>query len=221
MLDAWQDELRKSLVGEPHHFITRSLSWTVKRHHLPESLLFDLLSAFKQDLTVRTYPTFEELRNYTRRSADPVGRLVLRLYGYENPELDALSDSICTGLQLANFCQDVGEDARRRRIYIPLSECAQFDVDPVEILDRSASPRLEKLLRFQIVRACRHLRAGIPLVRRLKGKLRISVQLFLTGGLQILDKLEKDPLLALYQRVRLTPAQKIRALQSSRKALKS
>ena len=218
-LDAWGEELRRSLGGESHHPITRALASTIRRFELSTDPLFDLLSAFRQDLTVHRFTTFDDLRDYTRRSAEPVGRLVLRLYGFQDPELDALSDSICTGLQLANFCQDVGGDARRDRIYIPLRECNQFDVDPVEILDLRSSPRLEKLLRFQIIRAYKYLRAGLPLCERLKGRFKISVRLFVLGGMQILDLLERDPLAALRLHVRLKPSQKLRALLSSLKPL--
>lgn len=216
----WRAELRSCLDGNPNHPITRALSFTVDKFSLPHQLLSDLLSAFEQDLTVTRYPTFDDLRNYTRRSADPVGRLVLRLYGCNDPELDAMSDSICTGLQLANFCQDVGEDAERNRIYIPLDECGRFDVDYVEILDRIPSPRLERLLHFQIVRAYRFLVAGLPLAERLRGRLKMTVRLFAIGGLQILDNLRLNPLLALHRRVKLSSRQRVSALLSSLRPIK-
>lgn len=163
------------------------------------------------------FPTFEYLRNYTRRSADPVGRLILRLYGYNQPELDALSDSICTGLQLANFCQDICEDSHRGRIYIPLDECIQFDVDPDEILNLNPSANLEKLLRFQIVRAYKFLQAGDLLPEKVDGNLRISVRLFIAGGMRLLANVQKDPLAALRGRVRLNAWQKLASLRSALK----
>ncbi len=219
-LESWRQELRNTLEGHPSHRITKALECTVTRFHLPPQLLFDLLDAFQQDLKINRYDTFDTLRDYTRRSADPVGRLVLRIYGYNDPEMDVLSDFICTGLQLANFCQDVGDDARRNRIYIPLDECRRFEVDPVEILDCTPSPRLEGLLRFQIVRAYKYLLAGLPLAERLEGRLKMSVRLFALGGLQILDTLERDPLAVLHRRVRLNARQKIGALLTSFNRLK-
>lgn len=219
-LAAWRQELQSGLDGHPQHRIIAALCSTVERFNLPPELLFDLLSAFEQDLTVTRFPTFDDIRDYTRRSADPVGRLVLRLYGYRDQELDALSDQICTGLQLANFCQDVRNDARRGRVYIPLDECRRFDVDPIEILDRVPSPRLERLLHFQIVRAYKFLLAGLPLAERLRGRLKMSVRLFGLGGLQILDDLRKDPLAVLYSRVRLNSRRKISALFSALKPFK-
>lgn len=219
-LDDWEAELRRGLgfEGKASHPIIRSIAYTADRFNLPTQPLFDLISAFRQDLSVNRYQTFSDLRDYTRRSADPVGRLVLRLYGHHDPELDALSDSICTGLQLANFCQDVGNDAERERIYIPLDELRQFDVDPVQILDRKPSPALEKLLHFQIVRAYKHLQAGSALPVKLAGKSRKSVQLFILGGLKILDNLQRNPLAALRGRVKLKPGQKLEMLRAAMKS---
>ena len=217
-LDDWQEELRESLTGSSRHPILRSLAYTSAKFDLPHHLFFDLLSAFRQDLTVLRYETFADLRDYSRRSADPVGRLVLRLYGYDDPGLDALSDSICTGLQLANFCQDIASDADRGRLYIPLDECRMFEVDFVHILDRKSSPALEKLLHYQIVRAYKHLQAGSGLPSRLEGKLRSSVRLFIHGGFQILANLQRDPLAALRGRVKLGAKQKWATLWSARKS---
>jgi squalene synthase HpnC len=208
-LDQWSEELQRSLEGHPGHPITRALSWTATRYSLPPNLFFDLLSAFRQDLTVHRFPSFTELRDYTRRSADPVGRLVLRLYGYAETDLDVLSDSICTGLQLANFCQDVGSDAKRDRLYLPLDECMQFGVDPDNILHGNFTPELDHLLRFQIVRAYKFLNAGASLPDKLPGKLGISVRLFLLGGLAILGQVQKNPQAALSHRVKLNSFQKL------------
>ncbi len=208
-LDNWTEELQRSLDGHPGHPITRALSWTAARYDLPPDLFFDLLSAFRQDLTVHRFASFTDLRDYSRRSADPVGRLVLRLYGYAEAELDALSDAICTGLQLANFCQDVGSDARRDRLYIPMDECMQFGVDPDDILNGNFTPALDRLLRFQIVRAYKFLNAGASLPDKLPGKLGISVRLFLLGGLAILGQVQKNPQAALSHRVKLNPFQKL------------
>jgi squalene synthase HpnC len=219
-LNEWQNDLTTALDGAAPHKILRALQHTTTRYNLPPELLFNLLSAFKQDLSTSRYETFEQVRDYTRRSADPVGRLVLRLYGYDDPELDELSDNVCTGLQLANFCQDMGDDARRGRIYIPLDECTQFDVDPVEILDCTPSTRLERLLYFQNVRAHKFLKNGLPLAEKLKGRLKISIRLFMLGGLQILENVRQNPLAALHSRITLNHGQKLRTLITSLTPLK-
>ncbi|MBU0519616.1 squalene/phytoene synthase family protein [bacterium] len=216
-LNQWQDSFQDSLNGQVDHKILRALKATIERHNLPTDLLIDLLSAFRQDLSVNRFDTFEDVRNYTRRSADPVGRLVLRLYGFDDPELDELSDHICTGLQLANFCQDIGDDAQRNRIYIPLDECKSFDVDPIEIMDCTPSARLERLLHYQNVRAYKYLTAGLPLAEKLKGRLKVTVRLFALGGLQVLENLRRDPQAALYRRVSVSSKQKLNMLVSSLK----
>jgi squalene synthase HpnC len=215
ILDDWKNSLQNALNGVPENKIFHALIATVKRHNLPHHLLFDLLKAFKQDLTTTHYDTFESVRAYTRHSADPVGRLMLRIYGYDNPQLDALSDNICTGLQLANFLQDVGEDADRGRIYIPMDECNRFDVDPNEILNKTRSVKLEHLLHYQNIRAYRFIMQGLPLADHLKGRLQKSIRLFALGGLQILENLRKDPQEALYRRVTLNAKQKRKAVISS------
>jgi squalene synthase HpnC len=218
-MDEWEQELKRALEGSPRHPIARALAWTAAKYNLPAELLFDLLSAFRQDLNVNRYGSFAELRDYTRRSADPVGRLVLRLCGDYDSELEALSDSICTGLQLANFCQDVGDDARRDRLYIPLDECALFNVDPDDLLNRNQTPQIEKLLRYQAVRAYKLLQAGASLPEHLSGKFRLSVRLFILGGMRILDNVQEGPLLAMQHRVKLTLAQKIATLIVARKTI--
>ncbi len=219
-LNEWQQQLQSALDGNPDHPIMHALRASVTRFDLPPALLFDLLSAFKQDLTTTRYETFDQVRDYTRRSADPVGRLMLRLYGSDDSELDELSDNICTGLQLANFCQDVGEDAARGRIYIPLDECEKFDVDPVEILELKSSPSLERLLHYQNIRAHKFLLNGLPLTERLQGRLKVSIRLFALGGMQILENLRAEPLTALYQRITLSSRQKRSALISALRPLK-
>jgi squalene synthase HpnC len=214
-LDSWTEELQRSLEGHPRHPVTRALAWTVVRFNLPVDLFFDLLSAFRQDLTIHRFASFTDLRDYTRRSADPVGRLVLRLYGYTEADLDVLSDSICTGLQLANFCQDVGSDARRDRLYIPMDECMQFGVDPDDILNGNFTPALDRLLRYQVVRAYKFLNAGASLPDKLPGKLGISVRLFLLGGLAILGQVQKNPQAALSHRIKLNSFQKLGTVMRS------
>lgn len=218
-LDEWTAELQHGLEGRPGHPVTHALAWTASRYDLPPDLFFDLLSAFRQDLTVHRFSTFQDLRDYTRRSADPVGRLVLRLYGYNDPELDSLSDAVCTGLQLANFCQDVGSDALRERIYLPLDECLQFGVDPDDILNGNYTPALDRLLRYQIVRAYRYLSTGAALAERLQGKVRISVRLFVLGGLAILTQVQKNPAVALSKRVKLGLWQKLGTVARSFKPI--
>src|SRR5215510_13029363 len=128
-LDQWEARLHAAYRGEAEDPIFIALGETVRRLEIPKPLLLDLLSAFRQDTVKSRYDTWEELLDYCRRSADPVGRLVLLVFGYrDSPDLAPLSDSICTGLQLANHWQDVAVDLRKDRVYIPRELRERFGV---------------------------------------------------------------------------------------------
>jgi phytoene synthase len=129
-LDAWDARLSAAVAGTPpsegsHAEVFVALRATIEACRLPPSLLHDLISAFRQDVTVKRYATWDDLLDYCRRSANPVGRLVLRVAGYERRELDAASDAVCTALQLTNFWQDLEIDWRKGRIYVPASTRAR------------------------------------------------------------------------------------------------
>jgi squalene synthase HpnC len=152
------------------------------------SWLTDLIAANRQDQLVATYATFEELAEYCRLSANPVGRLVLAAFGASTPRQQGWSDAICTGLQLAEHWQDVAEDARAGRIYLPADDRARFGVTGEELAGGPpASTALRALLAFEVARARRHLDAGAPLVASLRGRARWAVAGFWAGGAAALD----------------------------------
>ncbi|HEB83407.1 MAG TPA: squalene synthase HpnC, partial [Bacteroidetes bacterium] len=180
----WQDHLDVIYQGgECRHPAFIALAPVIREHGIERGLFEKMLEAFRRDQTVRRYLTWEELRGYTAGSADPVGRWVLRLYGYRDPELDRLSDEICTGLQLVNFLQDVREDyLLRDRIYLPEESRDRFGVSE-EMFGRSPTPApLRELLRDMAGRAERLLAAGRPLIRRVRPELARQLVLFHGGG---------------------------------------
>jgi squalene synthase HpnC len=170
-----------------------ALADTVRQHQLPLQLLFDLLSAFRQDVTQKRYATFAELRDYCRRSADPVGRLLLHLNGSADVTNLQLSDQICSSLQLINFLQDLDQDYRENnRIYIPLDEMAQFGIDESWFRQRRTDAAMQALLTQQIGRARQMMLAGAPLGERLTGRFGFEIRLIVQGGLQVLERLEQQ-----------------------------
>jgi phytoene/squalene synthetase len=138
---------------------------------------------------VHAYATFDELVGYCRLSADPVGRLVLGIFAAASPQREKWSDAVCTGLQLAEHCQDVTEDAAAGRVYLPADDLARFGVDPAELTGPVARPQLRALLAFEAARARRFLDDGTPLVASLTGWARVAVAGFVAGGRVALDGL--------------------------------
>ncbi|MDR0634481.1 MAG: squalene synthase HpnC [Azoarcus sp.] len=159
-------------------------------HNLPLKPFYDLLDAFRQDVTKNRYEDFNELADYCRRSANPVGRLLLTLYGAASLENFPLSDCICTGLQLANFWQDVALDWKKGRIYLPRQDLARFGLQEEDIAASRCDERWQALLAFEVARARATLAAGAPLARRLPGRIGWELRLIVAGGLRILKRIE-------------------------------
>jgi squalene synthase HpnC len=167
------------------------LGEVIRDRRLPLTLLRDLLSAFEQDLSRATYADRADLLDYCRRSADPVGRLMLHLYDVDDPASLARSDMICSALQLANFWQDVSIDVTRGRLYLPLADCAAHGLPPADVLAGRDSPALRATI-ADLVRWTRELmNEGAALVHRVPGRAGWELRLVVQGGLRILDKIEK------------------------------
>jgi squalene synthase HpnC len=167
------------------------LADVIRAHRLPIGLFDDLLSAFSQDVTVGRYADFAAVRDYCRRSADPVGRLLLHLFDRATPENLRRSDSICSGLQLVNFWQDVPIDYAKGRIYLPGDEMAREGVTETHIRERRCDGAWGSLLKFQVERARDMLLEGAPLGRALPGRIGLEIRATVQGGLRILEKLER------------------------------
>ena len=166
------------------------LGQTIVDHSLPLQPFEDLLSAFEQDIVQKRYVDQESLDHYCARSANPVGRLMLHLYGAIAPDALAQSDAICTALQRLNFLQDVAIDWQKRRIYLPEQELKRFDVTEETIANAQADAAWKALMQEQVT-ACRGLlHFGQPLGRRLPGRIGLELRLIVQGGLRILEKIE-------------------------------
>lgn len=190
-LDAYRAELNVIAAGgHSDDPLFRQLAEAVRDHDLPVPLLRDLLDAFTQDLTQTRYASFAELQEYCRRSANPVGRLLLRLYRAESPQQLAWSDAICTSLQLINHWQDIGIDWTKRRVYLPQEDLQRFDVVEAQIAAGIVDANWRALLRFEVERARALMLEGAPLGRSLPGRIGLELRLIVAGGLAILDKIE-------------------------------
>lgn len=190
-LDAYRDGLAAIERGEtPAQWPFDRLAPVVRQHGLSIQLLRDLLDAFSQDVVKDRYADFAELRDYTRRSADPVGRLMLRLFEADTPEHCAWSDAICTSLQLINFWQDVAIDWDKDRVYVPQDDCERFEVSEKHLALGRVDDAWRALMRFQVDRARRLMLSGAPLARRLPGRIGWEIRLVVQGGLRILEAIE-------------------------------
>jgi len=166
------------------------LAAAVSEHALPLDLFRDLLSAFSQDVTTSRYEDWEHLADYCRRSANPVGRLLLALYRRTEPAALEWSDAICTGLQLTNFWQDVARDWDKGRVYLPAEDLRRFGVGEDQIARAHVDERWRSLMAFEVERARARLRAGAPLADALGGRIGLELRLVVHGGLRILERID-------------------------------
>lgn len=190
LLDEWERRLDGCLGGAAEHPVFIALGETIRRHELPDRWLRDLLDAFRQDCTVTRYATWRDLLDYCRRSANPVGRLVLHLFGYRDERRQAWSDSICTALQLTNFWQDVAVDLRKDRIYLPAEDRTRHGVSEDDLHAARAHDGFRALLREMIERTREEFGRGRPLLAGVRGRLAWELRCVWLGGMRILDKIE-------------------------------
>jgi squalene synthase HpnC len=189
-LDWLEKELDLAFEGRAQHPLLVRLTPTLRECALPREPFVRLIEANRLDQRVSRYATWEELRGYCALSADPVGELVLGVLGCATPERIALSDSICTGLQLTEHCQDVAEDLANGRVYLPGEDLARFGCTIEELGAQHAGGPLREVLAFEVARARGLLREGAPLIGELRGRARIALAGFLAGGRAALDAIE-------------------------------
>jgi squalene synthase HpnC len=191
LLAWWQDSLHDCYQGRTRHPVFVALRETIQQFQIPQHLFHDLVEAFRSDQFKNRYETDQEVLAYCRGSANPVGRIMLYLAGTPNQEQLALSDSVCSGLQIANFCQDVRRDAALNRIYLPRAHWGRFGLDESSILSGSNPSGLRHALIHWTGYAKELLASGLPLVRSVPLWLARDVQLFVRGGLAILKRIEQ------------------------------
>jgi squalene synthase HpnC len=191
-LDWAEAELDRAYEGTATTAVFKALEASLRTVDLPRQAFADLIEANRRDQTVTHYATYEELIGYCRLSADPIGRLVLRILGADDSRRIQLSDRVCTGLQLVEHWQDVGEDAGRGRVYLPAEDLDRFGVTVGELTGGVASPAFRRLLAFEAHRARELLGAGDHLVASLHGFGRLAVSGFVAGGRAALDAIERS-----------------------------
>lgn len=188
----WLDgELDALYAGRPEHELLRRLLPTVRAHGIPPEPFRRLIQANRQDQTVSRYRTFEELAEYCRLSADPVGHLVLYVFDRATPDRMALSDRVCTALQIVEHLQDVGEDFERGRVYLPLADLERFGAGVDELGVRPTPEGVRRVIEFEALRARRLLDEGAPLARRLPWRAGLAVAGFVAGGRAALAEIER------------------------------
>lgn len=184
MLDAFEADLRRVFGGggRPRHPLLRALRPVVRAHDLPPEPFLALIEANRQDQRVARYETYGDLLAYCELSANPVGRLVLALTGTATPERIRRSDAVCTALQIAEHLQDVAEDLRRDRVYLPAEDMRRFHVTEADLGAASAGASVRTLIAYETERARQLLDEGTPLVGSVRGRLRLLLAGFVGGG---------------------------------------
>ncbi|TWU42059.1 squalene synthase HpnC [Novipirellula artificiosorum] len=212
-LTAFQSALDATFAGNPPAGIFPALGDTIRRFDLPKKPFDDLLSAFQQDQSKTRYANSEELLDYCNRSANPVGRIVLRLAGCDQEDADDRrdeADQICRGLQLANFCQDVGRDFAIGRVYLPEDQMARFGVAEADLAASTTSPALRRLLESECARAAACFDSGEALVDHVPTWFARNLRLFIGGGRETLAAIEKAEFDVLRKRPTVSPWTQLR-----------
>lgn len=191
LLDQYHQELRRIESGNPSDTpVFARLAPVIAEFGLPISLFHDLLDAFSQDVVKKRYADFAEVLDYCRRSANPIGRLLLHLYGKACAPHLAHSDAICSALQIINFWQDVAVDYAKDRIYLPHEDLQRFGVSEADIAAGTDSAGWRALMRFEVARARELLASGRPLAHALPGRMGLELRFVMAGGRTILDKID-------------------------------
>lgn len=188
-LDLFLDRFNATLSGDYVTEIDAALHSTIVTRELQPQLFKDLISAFKQDITVKRYNEFSEILDYCSRSANPVGRLILQLYGYKEENLCKLSDKICTSLQLINFYQDLSIDFKRNRLYIPIEEILSFGLTSEKVMQQQNIEGIKDLIKSQVIRAVNLMYEGSGLPDKLNLRLKLQIAATINGGLKIAQKI--------------------------------
>jgi squalene synthase HpnC len=209
LLAWWSGELDRMYLGQAQHPVFVALKGTVENHGIPKQPFADLVRAFIQDQTVTRYPDWAAVIDYCVYSANPVGRLVLYLCGYSDPERQRLSDATCTGLQLANFWQDVTVDQHKDRVYLPLDLLAKHNYTVEEMFAHKFDQRFRNVMKEAVDEARGYFLTGLPLARMVNKRLSVDLELFSRGGLCVLDKIEQQGYDVLSKRPKISKSERV------------
>jgi len=212
LIDQWHLMLTESIAGRARHPVFVALAQTQAQFDLPVALLEDLLSAFAQDVNVRRYESFDQLLDYCRRSANPIGRLILLLFGYRDEQFQSWSDDICTALQLANHWQDVAIDLDKDRIYLPEEDLSRFELTVDGLIQRRTSESFKRLMKFEITRTREMFENGKTLCTAVSGRLGLELRAVWLGGVRILERIATNGYDVFAQRPVITLSDKLRIL---------
>ena len=211
-LDAWEEDLLRCYEGTPQHPYMVALQETIRTFDIPKQPFLKLIEANRMDQVNTRYATYRELEHYCEHSANPVGHLMLYVFGYRDGERQRLSDHTCTALQLANFWQDVARDYAMGRIYIPLEDMTQFGYSEEQLAQGAITREFRDLMAFEVERARGLFRHGLMLLDTLDGRFKLDVELFSLGGMRVLDAIERQRYDVLSRRPHLSKAEKFRLM---------
>ena len=211
-LDAWEHDLHRCYEATPQHPYLIALQETIRAFDIPREPFLKLIEANRMDQVNTRYATYTDIEHYCRHSADPVGHLVLYVFGYRDEERQRLSDYTCTALQLANFWQDVARDYAMGRIYIPQEDMESFGYSEGQLAQGLSTEGFRDLMAFEVDRARELFHRGLKLVDTLRGRAKLDVALFSMGGMKVLDAIERQGYDVLSQRPELSKATKLRLM---------
>lgn len=209
LLGWWRAELQRMYAGHASHPVFVALKDTAASKQLPMQPFDDLIQAFEQDQTVTRYQSWDQLLEYCRHSANPVGRLVLGLCGYQDQARSELSDATCTALQLANFWQDVIVDLEKDRVYLPLDLLAKHNYPVENLFAKTFNEGFRQAMQEAVGVARKLFLQGLPLAGQVNRRLAIDLELFSRGGLKILEKIEKQECNVLRARPSISKTERI------------
>jgi squalene synthase HpnC len=206
LLDDWERQLQACFAGQPvQHPVYVALGKTIQEYGLPSEPFQRLIQANRQDQTLARYETYAGVLDYCRYSANPVGRLVLMLFGYRDSMRFELADATCTALQLANFWQDVARDYQRGRVYIPLEDMRAFGYSESKLAAGTVDASWRALMKFEVERARELFRTGERLIPLVERRLQVDLRLFTLGGMEILHRIEAQDYDVLSRRPTVSP----------------
>lgn len=205
----------RNAAADGIHPVFVALGDTIDRFGIPVQLLHDLLDAFVQDTHIARYETFDAVRDYCTRSANPVGRIILALHGILDASRAAASDALCTGLQLVNFWQDVSVDRIKPRVYIPREDLLRFGIDVDDILHGVDTPATRRVIAFEVARTHQYFQEALPLFPLVPFRLRLELAAIWRGGMKVLEKIEKQHYTVLQSRPALSATDMLSVLTAA------